>query len=136
MNARDQRIADEVEIEADLRCIADRCPRRWSSDFGAKLCSAHAAAKSTHHWPRITQDLIDLETQQALRGPRPRPQRYATREEGIAALEKLRHMGRGDPRRWAKVLQRREERGVQLTKFQRVAWREVVRDVEPQPEVV
>jgi hypothetical protein len=125
--SRDQRIADETVQATPPGCRAQGCPLPWSCDVGGlPLCTYHARCKNSHEWPSITQRLCDLETERALRGPRPKPQRYATRADGVAALAKLRHMGRGDPKLWAKRLEWRESKGRALTLFQRCAWREAL----------
>jgi hypothetical protein len=123
--SRDKRIADEAAPANPPGCRAAGCPLPWSTDFGgAPLCTYHGRCSSAHEWPRVTQQLLDIETERALNGPRsPKPQRYATRADGVAALQKLRQMGRGDPKLWARRLQWREENGRTLTRFQREAWR-------------
>lgn len=126
---RDNRIADESTDERTLMCRASGCPHRWSVNFEVPLCSAHSRCTSPQEWPRVTQALLDAEADRAMNPPQKPAERYATKEEGLAALEKLRQMGRGDPRRWAKVLKRREERGRPLSAFQRAAWREALGEV-------
>jgi hypothetical protein len=125
--ARDQRIADEVGLEASLRCKARGCPCPWSVNFGTKLCSAHALCSSPSEWPFVTQHLLEDETERARFGPHaftePEP---VTRAEAFAALEEVRTarlFARQGARGWALKLQAAEAAGQSLSAYQRQAWR-------------
>lgn len=124
---RDQRIADEVlELDAALRCSAHGCPARWSSDFGRKLCTAHAWA-DPHHWPAVTQEQIDAETERAIRLQYPAtkpPRPPMTREQRVAIADRLRGATNAAPSKdWAYALRDREHRGELVSTAQRDAWR-------------
>lgn len=119
---RDHHIAAETHTERALMCAAQGCPMRWSVDFGKRLCSAHFRADANpHSWPRITQELIEAETERAYRSqlPKPEPQRV-NKAAAIAALRRLApSLNRPMNRDWAHQLQERADRGDHLTPFQR-----------------
>lgn len=121
---RDERVADDAANDRLLACTASGCPRRWSCNFGSRLCSAHDAAPPDR-WPEVTQSLLDADADTARFGAKPAPApRVATREEGRAALARLRRPPReGRDLAWAQRLEQREARGDDLTDFQRSAWR-------------
>jgi hypothetical protein len=125
--ARDQRIADEVGLEASLRCKARGCPCAWSVNFGTKLCSAHALCTNPSEWPFVTQHLLEDETERARLGPpSEHPMEPLSREEGLTALGQIRdgHLfARQSARGWAVALQCAEAAGKSLSTYQRQAWR-------------
>lgn len=133
--ARDQRIADEVGLDRETRCIASRCPCRWTVDAGnGRLCSAHAWA-DPFHWPRITDELLDRETERAIRADRaapPAPKRPLSRTEQLQLLHRMRAQlqrlaaGRGNLD-WAHRLKARDEAGDRLTLAQRQSYRAALR---------
>ena len=129
--ARDQRIADEVEqVERHLMCTANGCPRRWSvSGDRGKACSAHYWSEP-RDWPRITQRLIDDEIDRARYADASRPAPAPnTREQREAIAEGLQRVvaERGDGRAWARELQRRHQSGARVTPAEVEAYRRALR---------
>lgn len=123
---QDRKTADDAMVDHALMCRATGCPRRWSNDFGgARLCTMHSRCLSPHDWPRVTQQLLDADLEQARSEPRQVVERHATKAEGIAALRKLAMLGRQDPRAWANRLLERAKRGETMTRPQREALLEV-----------
>lgn len=131
---RDQRIADSATDIDDrpLRCTANGCPNRWSVDAGkGRCCSAHAWAEQ-HHWPQITQEQLDAETERAMRQQYPvetqrqaRPDVPRLREQLVAMAHALRG-ATTNARAWAHRLRAREQRGERINDVQRAAWREAL----------
>lgn len=136
IKARDKRIADSAEDCDDrgvpLRCVASGCPWRWSVDKGgARLCGAHAWA-DPHLWPRITQGLLDGETNRALdaqREPETRPVKSLSFPEKRALLIRLRSVlsEPKNPKAWIDRLVAKREAGEILSPMQKHALREVGR---------
>ncbi len=126
--ARDRAIADDAGAEFALRCRAHGCPMLWSVNFGTKLCSAHARCISPTEWPRVTEQLLEAETERAYYGappaaPAPAP---LTREEAVAQWAEVREgrlFARQAPKDWARRLKALEEGGRPLSAYQRAAWR-------------
>lgn len=120
---RDQNTAQEAGIEQHLLCRAKGCPNRWTVDVG-HVCSAHFHAP-VHHWPQVTQEQIDAETDRALAAAAGRVQvDPLTREQKTGILQKLLECGRQKPgKAWAHALKTREQRGDRLTPAQREMWR-------------
>lgn len=129
--ARDQRVAEDVEIDRSLLCAAGGCPNRWSVDGPmGKCCSAHAWTER-HHWPQVTQEQLDAETNRALVAaapPAPKTYRHFSQAEKREVLQSLRTaLGpRENPREWAHRLREREQRGERLSLAQRDMWRSVL----------
>lgn len=133
---RDERIANDVGADAALLCGAHGCPNRWSVDAGnGRLCSAHAWA-GRHLWPQITQEAQDAETDRARAAfDAPPPADETPRRDPArlgAALSRLAQQK--DGLAWAKRLRWCEEKrggklpsGLQMTEFQREAWRSALR---------
>lgn len=127
--ARDQRIAEDAEVDQSLMCTANGCPNRWCVDAGnGHLCSAHAWS-DRHQWPQITQEQLDAQTARALRQAvaqsQPPAQRW-TGERKAAVMRRLKAAlaaCQRDPKAWAKRLKAREEAGEKLGDLQRAAWR-------------
>jgi len=119
---RDAAIANEVHADRTLMCTANGCPNRWSVDAGnGRLCSAHAWVEQ-HHWPQVTQEQLDAETDRALRaaarGPKQAPRRLS-REEKVEILGRLREVANrirgGDGTSWARSIVERSRSGVRVT---------------------
>lgn len=129
--ARDQLVAEDLEIDRSLLCAAGGCPNRWAVDGPVgKCCSSHAWA-DRHLWPQITQEQLDAETQRALEAaapPEPKRYRHFSAAEKREVLQQLRRaLGpRENPREWAHRLRDREQRGEQLSQAQRDMWRSVL----------
>jgi hypothetical protein len=132
--ARDQYVADEPEHNVDraLMCPAAGCPNRWSvSGDRGRGCSAHYWA-DPREWPRITQALVDAETDRAryaaaARPPPAEPPTTEMRKAAVAALQAFVDDRHRDPRAWARELQRRHERGERLPDVKVAAYREALR---------
>jgi hypothetical protein len=112
-------------------CAAKGCPNRWSLSIGGEkgTCSAHAWALP-REWPEITRQLLDGETDRALRNavaesqPAPRPLGRIERQQ---LMHRLRTMGSGQVGRrqgkaWAEELQQRHARGEKQTPAQVECW--------------
>ena len=131
-DSRDQRIARESQHDSRLMCQASGCPNRWSvSDqpgAGARgLCSAHAWSEPMH-WPAITQEQNDAQTDRAVAAARPKvrppPLTFADKRAILTKLSALTAAwANRDPKAWAHALKAREERGENLNHKQREAWR-------------
>lgn len=131
--ARDQRIADEADAPIDraLMCPAAGCPLRWSvSGERGRGCSAHYWAEP-HDWPRITERLQRAETERALyaaaKRPPPEPVSLELRKAAVAALHAFADDRAGDPRAWARELQRQHAAGKPLRPDKIDAYRRVLR---------
>lgn len=127
--SRDQRVAADETASYGLMCAAHGCPSRWSVD-PPRMCGAHAWADS-HHWPQITQEQLDAETQRAMDAANPpAPQRFV-KPDPVKLSRYLRKLADGiadaqrSPREWADRLRQREEAGDRLTPAQKDAWRSV-----------
>lgn len=130
---RDMAMAETAYADAALQCSVQGCPNRWSSDFGRRLCSAHAAADPAD-WPAVARHQADAQTdrayrRQSLRPPSPAP---LSVEDKRAALQRLRSLFLQpvDARAWARRLRDREAAGEALSQVQRQAWRYALREVE------
>lgn len=124
---RDQQIANEAAVDRSLMCSADRCPRKWTVSVGGSrgLCCAHGCSDRSA-WPRITQQILDDEIDQARYGSAPKAEpQPVDRSEALRQLRTLR-LGAVSGTQWAESLRRRELAGQNLTLFQREAWREVL----------
>lgn len=132
--ARDQRIADDVGLDRETLCTATRCPRRWTVDLGSgRLCSAHAWAQP-HHWPQITEELLEADAQRAYRAQYAEPKRERlplTRTEQLQLLHRLKtavqRMADRGSLAWAERLKARDEAGERLTLAQRQSYRAALR---------
>jgi hypothetical protein len=131
---RDERIADDAQ-DRRLMCEAHGCPNRWSVDAGGgRLCSAHQWSARAE-WPRITQQLLDAETDRAYRAQAVppsdgTPKRTLSRGEKLHVLGQLREVLQrklGDWRAWAARLRQRHEAGENLTETQREMYRSALR---------
>lgn len=129
---RDQRIADDHGQDRALMCRAQGCPNRWSVDAGnGKCCSAHAWS-DPHHWPQITQEQLDAETDRAMRRQYPAQRIEAPRfdirklRESIGRLAEAMRGNTKAPKLWAHRLKAREQAGEPLSDHQRKAWREAL----------
>lgn len=141
MNRRDEAIVDDTKAERALQCTAAGCPNRWAVDAGSgKLCSAHAW-RDPRDWPRITQQLVDDETERAYRAgmdtqpmepraPLTREQKASLGQRIRAALQRMRDLA-GGSRQWAHRLKAREQGGEKLTSAQRDMWRAAVHETGP-----
>lgn len=127
-SARDRTIADDAGADFALRCRASGCPRPWSVNLGTKLCSAHALCQSAKEWPRVTERLLEEESERALYGPPAAPEsRSVTLGEALAALRRVREghlFKRQVPKDWARRLEEAEKAGRPLSAYQRAAWRQ------------
>lgn len=112
---RDQAIADDY-LSTQMAC--GLCKRMVEtqelSSYGARCRTcyeAYLAEKNPAGWPSrpLTPD-----------------ERMAVRDRGTKALRMLAEM-RTDPKRWARVLQEREEAGDVLTPIQSRAWKEALK---------
>lgn len=125
----DQRVADDVIVDASSMCPAHGCPCRWTVNGEAgKACTAHYGAPA-HEWPAITQRLIDGQVERAIRNTASTTScEPMTRERRFAILCKLREIGRTppSPRAWACSLRDRHEAGARLTSWQIAAYRSVL----------
>ena len=114
--------------ERDLLCAADGCPLQWSvkKESSKGLCTYHAWSDA-HSWPRITQEVLDEQANQARRNGEPKPEpKRVDRHAAIEALRTVLNRADLDPKAWAKRLREREEGGERLKPIQRKAWREVL----------
>lgn len=125
---RDLRIADETPPERSLMCAATGCPNRWSIDRGnGKLCRWHDASPS-HRWPAITQEQVDADADRIRAAGMDRPAPVPVdRAAAVQALRDFRLGPNGDPRAWARALQRREEAGEKLSVAQLQMWRDALK---------
>lgn len=120
-NRRDLAIADEVNNDKKLICVASGCPNRWTVDAGnGRLCSAHAWA-DPKQWPSITREQQSREADRAMYGTTTqKPARIVSKTE---AMEKLATLRLGsepmNPIGWALRLKERDEAGERLTITQR-----------------
>ena len=119
-----QSAAKNDEADASLRCEAHGCPNQWSSNFGARLCSAHLHAEP-HEWPRVTEHQQWLESQRALaRGhDRPEASKELTSRPHVLrhALDLVRHaQAQTDTLAWARKLQHAHETGGVLPNGRRI----------------
>lgn len=130
--ARDRRVADDFARDQALMCQASGCPCVWTVDAGkGVLCGAHAWS-AQQDWPRITQRLLDDETDRAVYAAAPKPP--APHVDKAAVLAKFRAFTRAmatgkfdrHPKQWALDLESREQRGEQLSPIQRRFWREAL----------
>jgi hypothetical protein len=136
--ARDQKIADEVALPVDraLMCSAHGCPLRWSmSGDRGRACSRHYWAEP-REWPRITQWIIDAETERAryAQASRPlaEPIEPEVRKAAVAALQSFAEQHAADPLAWARELHRRHRAGERLSEDKVDAYRRVLR-LDPTP---
>lgn len=90
--AADQRVVDDVVAGQELMCCATGCPHRWSVDAGAgRLCSWHAWS-DPHHWPQITQEQLEAQSEKAYRNQSRQPvtPKALSRAEKTEILKTLR----------------------------------------------
>lgn len=121
-------VVASMEIERDLLCAADGCPLQWSvkKESSKGLCTYHAWS-APHLWPRITQEVLDAQADQARKNVEPKPEPVPVdRQATIDALRQVLNRSDQDPKAWAKRLREREESGERLKPIQRKAWREVL----------
>ena len=125
---RDLAIANEVNTERTLMCIASGCPNRWTVDAGSgRLCSAHAWADAKQ-WPSITREQQARDADRAMFGSsRQKPSRTVSKAEALEKLATLRIGVQADPLAWAWRLKARDERGDNLTAAQREMYRRALR---------
>ena len=128
---RDQKIAEDVNVDRALMCPAAGCPNRWSvSGERGRGCSAHYWA-NPRDWPRITQAILEAETDRARYAAAGRPEPsaelpYAVRKAAVAALHAFVDNRAADPRAWARELQRRHLAGERLSEVRVNAYRAVL----------
>lgn len=137
-STRDQYIADETALAADLMCRAHGCPNRWSVECGDAhhLCSAHAWVEDKSLWPQITAEQQDAETERARANalPKPAPHHY-TDAEKTEILRRLARVGKPvNPKEWAYRLKYREMQGERLTQAQRQMWRAAIQEPPSDPD--
>lgn len=127
-NRRDLAIANEVNTERTLMCIASGCPNRWTVDAGSgRLCSAHAWADAKQ-WPSITREQQAREADRAMYGSTTsRPVRTISKAEALEKLATLRINEPKDPLDWARKLKARDEAGERLTPAQREMYQAALR---------
>lgn len=127
-NRRDLAIANEVNTERTLMCIASGCPNRWTVDAGSgRLCSAHAWADAKQ-WPSITREQQAREADRAMYGSTTsRPVRTVSKAEALEKLATLRINEPKDPLDWARKLKARDEAGERLTPAQREMYQAALR---------
>lgn len=127
-NRRDLAIANEVNTERTLMCIASSCPNRWTVDAGSgRLCSAHAWADAKQ-WPSITREQLARESDRAMYGATThKPVRNVSKAEAMEKLETLRINDPKDPLDWARKLKARDEAGERLTPAQREMYQAALR---------
>ena len=135
---RDEQIAAEVNVDRALMCPAAGCPNRWSvSGERGRGCSAHYWS-NPRDWPRITQALIEAETNRARYFAAARPERLEPasmemRKAAVAALHAFVNERGRDARAWAAELQRQHHAGKRLSEVQVDAYRRALR-LEPMPD--
>lgn len=124
--SRDHRIADESQQDRSLMCSAHGCPNRWSTNDG-RLCRWHAAADRSH-WPQVTQEQLDAETERALYAAAPKAEasqvRLTPREKRDILLRAQDMFARKrapdyDKRAWIKKLEGKAARGEPLSAAQK-----------------
>ena len=126
--------SEPLEVEnSDLLCSAHGCPMEWSVNFGARLCTFHAATPS-RDWPAMTTGLQSRQLVGSLptfaKAQEQEPRRsnvVLTREQKLAIIKELKVGVIVEPRAWAQKLKAREEAGECLSKLQRDSWRQVIR---------
>jgi hypothetical protein len=129
---RDQRLADEVNVDHALMCPAAGCPNRWSvSGDRGRGCSAHYWA-APREWPRITQALLEAETDRAryaaaAKPPPAEPPTFEMRKAAVAVLHAFVDERQCDPLAWARELRRRHTVGERLPAHKVDAYRRALR---------
>lgn len=132
---RDEQVAAEVNVDRSLMCPAAGCPNRWSvSGERGKGCSSHYWA-NPRDWPRITQELVEAETDRARWAAAAKPERPEARpgdlgpvrKAAVAALQAFVDNRASDSRAWARELHRRHLAGERLAPSTVATYRGVLR---------
>ena len=108
---RDNRVADDSDIDRDFMCRADGCPNKWSVRIEGRqpLCSAHAWS-DPHDWPAITQEWKDELDDRARRAAMPAPKATPlTLAQKTEIVERMKAALAAKARRAYPVVQANEE---------------------------